>query len=78
MTLIDHKLFYALDSEFVELSNDIFFSSHFPIIVLDRELLLQGWMKPDRDDLAPNVALVSRRFNEVNNMKSFSSNYSLF
>ena len=30
-----------------------------------RELLLQGWMKPGRDDLAPNVALVSRRFNEV-------------
>ncbi|CAF4158295.1 unnamed protein product, partial [Rotaria magnacalcarata] len=29
------------------------------------ELLLQGWMKPDRDDLAPNVALVSRRFNEM-------------
>jgi hypothetical protein len=30
-----------------------------------RELLLQGWMKPGRDDLAPNVALVSKRFNEV-------------
>ena len=30
-----------------------------------RELILQGWMKPGRDDLAPNVALVSRRFNEV-------------
>ncbi|CAF3248330.1 unnamed protein product, partial [Rotaria socialis] len=29
------------------------------------ELLLQGWMKPDRDDLAPNVALISRRFNEM-------------
>ncbi|CAF3873364.1 unnamed protein product, partial [Rotaria sp. Silwood1] len=29
------------------------------------ELLLQGWMKPGRDDLAPNVALVSRRFNEM-------------
>ncbi|CAF3695070.1 unnamed protein product [Rotaria socialis] len=44
MTLIDHKLFCALDSE---------------------ELLLQGWMKPGRDDLAPNVALISRRFNEM-------------
>ncbi|CAF3422701.1 unnamed protein product [Rotaria sp. Silwood1] len=31
----------------------------------DRELLLQGWMKPGRDDLAPNVALISRRFNEM-------------
>ncbi|CAF1335181.1 unnamed protein product, partial [Didymodactylos carnosus] len=28
------------------------------------ELLLQGWMKA-RDDLAPNVALVSKRFNEM-------------
>jgi hypothetical protein len=37
-------------------------------ILLIRELLLQGWMKPDRDDLAPNVALVSRRFNEVNSI----------
>ncbi|CAF0931200.1 unnamed protein product [Adineta steineri] len=30
------------------------------------ELILQGWMKPGRDDLAPNVAGISRRFNEVN------------
>ncbi|CAF0902526.1 unnamed protein product [Adineta ricciae] len=29
------------------------------------ELLLLGWMKPGRDDLAPNVALVSKRFNEM-------------
>ncbi len=34
-----------------------------------RELLLQGWMKPGRDDLAPNVALVSKRFNEVKDNK---------
>jgi hypothetical protein len=34
-------------------------------IFCSRELLLQGWMKPGRDDLAPNVALVSKRFNEV-------------
>lgn len=33
-----------------------------------RELLLQGWMKPGRDDLAPNVALVSKRFNEVEDL----------
>lgn len=30
-----------------------------------RELLLQGWMKPGREDSAPNVALISKRFNEV-------------
>ncbi|CAF0918598.1 unnamed protein product [Adineta steineri] len=29
------------------------------------ELILQGWMKPGRDDLAPNVAGISRRFNEM-------------
>ncbi|CAF3690493.1 unnamed protein product [Adineta steineri] len=29
------------------------------------ELLLLGWMKPGREDLAPNVALVSKRFNEM-------------
>ena len=26
---------------------------------------MQGWMKPGREDLAPNVALISSRFNEV-------------
>ena len=41
------------------------FSSFWSIFFSSRELLLQGWMKPGRDDLAPNVALVSRRFNEV-------------
>jgi hypothetical protein len=35
------------------------------ILFFTRELILQGWMKPGRDDLAPNVAFVSRRFNEV-------------
>jgi len=41
----------------------------YSIVILSRELLLQGWMKPDREDLAPNVALVSKRFNEVENEK---------
>jgi hypothetical protein len=62
MTLIDHKLFCALDSEY-EYEIDYSLINSF---ILIRELLLQGWMKPDRDDLAPNVAMVSRRFNAVN------------
>ncbi len=68
MTLIDHKLFCALDSEYEDeiVSFSFFIIDEF--ILLIRELLLQGWMKPDRDDLAPNVALVSRRFNEVNSI----------
>ena len=39
------------------------------ILLDNRELLLQGWNKLNRDDLAPNVALVSRRFNEVDKSK---------
>ena len=62
MTLIDHKLFCALDSEYEQNGIDLALTK---LILLIRELLLQGWMKPDRDDLAPNVALVSRRFNAV-------------
>jgi len=61
MTLIDHKLFFALDSEY-DMRISLLFDDY---LSLSRELLLQGWMKPGRDDLAPNVALVSRRFNEV-------------
>lgn len=50
------------------------------VLVLFRELLLQGWMKPGRDDLAPNVALISKRFNEVNNIffGNFQINYVFF
>jgi hypothetical protein len=68
MTLIDHKLFCALDSEYEDEIVSFFFFIIDEFILLIRELLLQGWMKPDRDDLAPNVALVSRRFNEVNSI----------
>jgi len=63
MTLIDHKLFCALGSEY-DKTNDCLFNLKY-LSFFPRELLLQGWMKPGRDDLAPNVALVSKRFNEV-------------
>jgi hypothetical protein len=63
MTLIDHKLFCALGSEYDKNKFLLFSFEIFDLFY--RELLLQGWMKPGREDLAPNVALVSKRFNEV-------------
>ncbi len=64
MTLIDHKLFCALGSEY-DNTNFGYFHLKYSLFFFSRELLLQGWMKPGRDDLAPNVALVSKRFNEA-------------
>ncbi|CAF0748514.1 unnamed protein product [Rotaria sordida] len=49
-----------------DLAEQMTFIDHKLFCALDsEELLLQGWMKAGRDDLAPNVALISRRFNEM-------------
>ena len=64
LTYLDHQIFVAIRSECVSrcpLLCDVIVTCCFVF----RELLGQSWMKDNKEAKAPNVLLVSKRFNEV-------------
>ncbi len=71
MTHLDHEIFIAIRSEYEK--NHIFLYTKTYIIDIigsyfNREFLCQSWTKDDKENRAPHILLMTRRFNEVSRL----------
>ena len=62
MTFMDQRILFSISSQYAKLGNLL--SAHAYFIIFS-EFLGQAWNKTEKKDKAPNICLMTERFNDV-------------